>query len=93
MIKHVYLLKLVDKSMADDVINKVLELKENTPSVKDVEMYKDFRGTDKSYDLIEIVTCETMEDFESFTNDPFHQKVREYNADKISHSIKVDYEC
>jgi len=91
MVKHVYLIKLKDRSMAAEVVEKIKTLQDNVPSVRRVEAAVDFRGVKGSFDLIEICEFDTMEDFEEFCVDPYHESIRRYMAGVVDGSYKVDY--
>ena len=86
MVKHVYLIKLKDRSKAKEVVEKIRTLQGNVPSI-----LRDFRGVKGSYDLIEICEFQTMADFEEFCVDPYHEQIRQYMAQVVEHSCKVDY--
>ena len=91
MVKHVYLIKLKDRSNAAEVVKKIKTLQENVPSLHRVEAAVDFRGVKGSYDLIEICEFQSMADFEEFCVDPYHEQIRQYMAQVTEHSCKVDY--
>ena len=44
MVKHVYLIKLKDRSKAKEVVEKIQTLQGNVPSILRVEAAVDFRG-------------------------------------------------
>lgn len=91
MVKHVYLIKLKDRNMSAEVVEKIKTLQGNVPSIRRVEAAVDFRGVKGSYDLIEICEFDTMADFEAFCVDPYHDSIRKYMADVVETSCKVDY--
>lgn len=91
MVKHVYLIKLKDRSKAKEVVEKIQTIQGNVPSILRVEAAVDFRGVKGSYDLIEICEFQTMADFEEFCVDPYHEQIRQYMAQVVEHSCKVDY--
>lgn len=91
MVKHVYLIKLKEREWAAEVVEKIRTLQDNVPSILRVEAAADFRGVKGSYDLIEICEFRTMADFEAFCVDPYHEQIRQYMAQVVEHSCKVDY--
>ena len=91
MVKNLYLIKLKDRSKAKEVVEKIRTLQGNVPSILRVEAAVDFRGVKGSYDLIEICEVQTMADFEEFCVDPYHEQIRQYMAQVVEHSCKVDY--
>lgn len=92
MIQHVYLIKLKDRTMAGEVAERLRSLQDHVPSIDRVEVGVDFRGADNSYDLMEICTFRTREDFEAFCVDGYHAQIRRYMATVTDASWKVDCE-
>ena len=91
MIKHVYLIKLKDRAMAETAAAKLRTLQDNVPSIHRVEVGLDFRGAANSYDLIQICEFKTREDFDAFCVDSYHDSIRKYMANLVEASWKVDY--
>lgn len=92
MIKHVYLIKLKDPARARGVADRLLGMRDAIPEILDMEVGLDFRGTPTSYDVCEICTFATREDFEVFGRHPRHQQIRDY-IDSVQQQIaKADYE-
>lgn len=93
MIKHVYLYQLREKEMAGQAAERLLTMKERIPSVADVEVGIDMIGAAASFDLMELVCCETEEDFQAFCVDPYHDEIRAYMSTIVKRGYKVDYRC
>ena len=91
MIKHVYLIQLIDRSKAHECMEQIRSLKAHIPQLYRVEVGQDFIGAPASYDVIEICEFLTQEDFEIFTNHPYHEQIRAYITTIKKNAIKVDY--
>ncbi len=92
MMKHVYLIKLKDIEVVDEVVEKLRTMKENIPSIKVLEVEKDIRRAPNSYDIIEYIVFENREKFFEFCNDDYHKDIRKYLAQVAESAIKIDYE-
>lgn len=80
MIRHVYLIRLKDRSRAQECAEKIRSLRQHIPELHRVEVGLDFVGAPASYDLIEICEFLTQHDFEVFTDHPYHAEIRKYIA-------------
>ena len=92
MIRHVYLLKLKDKSKIPEISAKLLTLKEKIPYMLAMEVGTDFKGDSNSWDMAEVCTFATMEDFKRFGADPYHAQIREYIGSLREDGVKIDFE-
>ena len=92
MIKHIYLFKLKENVSRDEVAQKLLTLKDHVPEILELEVGSDFKGASNSYDLCEYITFKTMEDYEAFSKNEYHDGIRKYMAQKQEIGIKIDYE-
>ena len=92
MIKHIYLYKLKDKGQAAEIAARLMTMKDRIPSVCGVETGIDFVGAGASFDLMELVTCRNMEDFQAFCRDPYHDSLRKYMKDRVAEGYKVDFD-
>lgn len=93
MIKHIYLFRLKENIDSNEVIQKLYTLAEHIPEIQEIEIGQDFRGAQNSYDICEYLTFNNMEDFEAFTNDPYHDSIRKYMAGVQASGVKIDYTC
>ena len=91
MIRHVYLIRLKDRSRAQECAEKIRSLRQHIPELHRVEVGLDFVGAPASYDLIEICEFLTQHDFEVFTDHPYHAEIRKYIAAVKQDAVKVDY--
>ena len=70
----------------------LLSMKQNIPSVRDVEVGTDFVGAASSFDLMELVVCDDIKAFNAFCVDPYHDKIRAYMKDRVAAGWKVDFD-
>lgn len=92
MIRHIYLFKFKEKDKIEEAANMILTLKDHIPYMQDIEVGIDFKGAENSYELCELCTFKTKEDFLRFGSDPYHAKVREYMDAVRESGVKIDYE-
>lgn len=95
MIKHCLCVKL--KNNSEEEKQKVKELflsmKGNVPQVVDIEAGTDFLGSERSYDVILIVTMESREALDEYQKDEYHcSVVKAYIAKVREASVAVDFE-
>ncbi|MBP0962844.1 MAG: Dabb family protein [Oscillospiraceae bacterium] len=92
MIRHIYLINLKEGADVQAAIDKMMSLKEHIPYMKAIECGVDFKGDSNSWQVCEMCTFETREDFVKFGSDPYHAEVRKYMANMIAQGAKIDYE-
>lgn len=92
MIRHIYLFKLKDREKAEDAAKKIMTLKEKIPYMLDMEVGIDFREAENSFELCELCTFKSREDFEKFGSDSYHGEIRRYMDGLKEIGIKIDYE-
>ena len=92
MIRHIYLIKLKEGADVQAAIEKMMSLKEHIPYMKAIECGVDFKGDSNSWEVCEMCTFETREDFIKFGADPYHAEVRQYMSGIIAQGAKIDYE-
>jgi len=92
MIRHIYLIKLKDGADVQAAIEKMMSLKEHIPYMKAIECGVDFKGDSNSWEVCEMCTFESREDFIKFGADPYHAEVRQYMSGIIAQGAKIDYE-
>jgi len=92
MIKHVYLYKLKADAHPDEVVQKLLTLRERIPQMAHMEVGLNFKPAANAYDLIESCEFRTMEDFRIFGADAYHEEIRQYMKTVVEHGVKIDYE-
>lgn len=91
MIKHIYLFKLKENVSPDEVAEKLMTLKDHVPEIREIEIGKDFKGASNSYDLCEYITFDSMEDYEAFGKNEYHDSIRKYMSKMQEIGVKIDY--
>lgn len=95
MVKHIVCFKLKDNSPAakEEAKRRLLSMQGNVPVIKEIEVGTDFLGSERSYDVILLVTLANRQALEAYQNDPYHCAcVKPYMHEKRSASVSVDYE-
>lgn len=96
MVKHVLFNKLKENTAENRkaLIDRFLSMKGNVPVALDVEAYEDFLESDRSYDVVLIVTLEKKEDLAVYSKDKYHcEYVKPYVHEVRESGVSVDYEC
>lgn len=95
MIKHCLCVKLKNNSESEKqkVKELFLSMKGKVPQVKDIEVGVDFLGSERSYDVILIVTMDSAAELEAYQLDEYHcQTVKTYIAQVREAAVAVDFE-
>lgn len=95
MIKHIVCFKLTDKSeeMLDKTRRILLSMKENVPTVKDIEVGVDFLRSPRSFDIFLAVTLESREVLDEYQNDTYHVEVVKRHMHAVAEqSVAVDFD-
>ncbi len=95
MIKHVVCFKLKEKN--DAVIKKtkdlLLSMKENVPTVREIEVGNDFLASARSFDIYLGVVLDSRDVLDEYQNDPYHVNVVKKHMHSVSEqSISVDFD-
>lgn len=95
MIKHVVCFKLKDPSReeCEKARDILLSMRGNVPLIRNIEVGVDFLHSERSYDLILIVTLDNAEALEQYQRDPYHCSVVKKHMHAVRESsIAVDWE-
>ena len=95
MIKHIVCFKIKEeyKNRILEAKKTLLSMKENVPTVLDINVGIDLLHSERSYDLILEVILNSKEDLELYQKDEYHCNVVKTLMHKIrSASIAIDYE-
>ena len=92
MVRHIYFFRLKDPAAWKSVAAKLLTLKDHIPEILSMEVGRDFRGAENSYDLCQMITFRSMEDFLTFSRNEYHAGIRQEMAQLQRESAKIDYE-
>ncbi len=95
MIKHIVCFKLKDKT--DELLletrNILLSMRENVPTVRDIEVGIDFLESARSYDVFLAVTLDSKADLDIYQNDQYHTEVvKKHMHAHTESSVAVDFE-
>ncbi len=93
MIKHIVFTKFENPDEQAPVARKMLmDLKEKIPQIRTIETGRDFKHSERSFDLALIVTFDTKEDLETYDRHPEHEKARAYIKAHRTATATVDFE-
>lgn len=95
MIKHIVCFKLKDKT--DELVAEtkkiLLSMRENVPTVKDIEVGIDFLGSPRSYDVFLAVTLDSREALDIYQNDAYHvDVVKKHMHAHTESSVAIDFD-
>ena len=95
MVKHIVMFKLAEKNEAN--LNKVVEalkgMEGRIESLKHIEVGVDFKGSDRSYDVVLTTHFDDEEGLENYIAHPVHQPVVTLIRSLCSGSVVVDFRC
>lgn len=91
--KHIVLFKLAERSCEnqDKLIEILISMRGKIDFVHDIQVYKDFLGSPRSYDVMLEVSL-NAEDLDRYANDPYHVACKQRFAPMISNSITIDHQ-
>lgn len=94
MLTHIVLFKLKDNSPENMQIlkEKLLELKDQVPVLKFIEVGTDIIHSERSYDVGLYTKFDSLEDMKAYQVHPAHVKVAEYIQTVREAIVAVDYE-
>lgn len=95
MIKHIVCFKLKDNS--EEMLSKtkliLMSMKDNVPTVKDIEVGVDFLHSPRSYDIFLAVTLESREALDEYQNDTYHvEVVKKHMHAVMESSVALDFD-
>ncbi len=92
MIVHCYLYKLKDKKLLRDAEEKLQSMKERIPQIEYLEVGVNFSESANAYDLMQYSRFQSMEDYDSFSRNEYHQEIKAYFSKITDSCIKLDCE-
>ncbi len=95
MIKHIVCFKLKDKTdeLVAETKSILLSMRENVPTVRDIEVGVDFLGSPRSYDVYLSVTLDSKEVLDEYQNDRYHvEVVKKHMHAHTESSVAIDFE-
>ena len=95
MIKHIVCFKLKDASEnnLNETANVLRSMEGKVPQLKSIEVGVDILKSERSYDIILIVTVDDRAALDAYQNDPYHCDVVKKHMHAVRESsIAIDYE-
>lgn len=95
MIKHIVCFKLKDNS--EEMLNKtrliLMSMKDNVPTVKDIEVGVDFLHSPRSYDIFLSVTLDSRDALDEYQMDTYHvEVVKKHMHQVMESSVALDFD-
>lgn len=92
MITHIVVSKLKNKSDAEKVRDKILEMQGKIPQIRYMEVGIDIGNSPKSWDVALYSKFDSMETLQEYLTHPLHVEVSEFNASLRESMMMIDYE-
>lgn len=95
MIKHIvcFKLKKPTATLVNETRDILMSMKGRVPEVVDLEVGIDFLHSERSYDIVLIVTLKSKADLDLYQQDPYHCAVVKTHMHAIREtSVAIDYE-
>ncbi len=93
MIKHIVFTKFENPDEQVPIASgMLLALAGTVPQIRSIETGRDFKHSERSFDMALIVTFDTKEDLEAYDRHPAHEKARAYIKAHRTASATVDFE-
>ena len=95
MIKHIVCFKLEDNSpeACQKAAEVLMSMKGNVELIRDIEVGVDFLHSQRSYDVILLVTLDDAKALEEYQQDKYHcDVVKKYMQSVVETSVAIDYD-
>lgn len=94
MIKHIVMFKLKEKSPdnLEALMSALNGMKGQIETLKFLEVGEDFKGSDRSFDLVLTTHFENRQGLETYAGHRVHQPVIQLARSLCSQTVVVDYE-
>lgn len=93
MVKHIVMFKLKDKTQdLDKAVAALKGLDGAIETLKFLEVGLDFKGSERSYDIVLTTQFDDKEGLSTYAAHPNHQPVLQLMREIASSSVVVDYE-
>lgn len=94
MIKHIVMFKLKEKTPDNlkAMASALNGMKGQIETLRFLEVGEDFKGSDRSFDLVLITHFEDRQGLEAYATHRVHQPVIQLAKSLCSHIVAVDYE-
>ncbi|MEE8268427.1 MAG: Dabb family protein [Nitrospinaceae bacterium] len=94
MIKHIVMFKLKEKNSGNvNILASALNgMKGQIETLRFLEVGEDFKGSDRSFDLVLTTHFENCQGLETYAGHEVHQQVIQLARSLCSQTVVVDYE-
>ncbi len=93
MVKHIVCFKIKDKENVEKAKEILLSMKGKVPTALEIEVGKDFLGSNRSYDIFLSVVVKDREALNEYQNDEYHVSVvKKFMHAVVENSVAVDFE-
>ena len=92
MVRHVVLMKLVDRADAAEARTRLEALAPVVPQLRSLSVGIDVLGTEASYDLSLVTTHDSLEDLAAYQEHPEHQDFLAWARPRLAARAVVDSE-
>jgi hypothetical protein len=94
MVKHIVMFKLKEKSPDNlkTLTSALNEMKGQIETLRFIEVGEDFKGSDRSFDLVLTTHFENRQGLETYAGHKVHQPVIQLARSLCSQTVVVDYE-
>lgn len=94
MLTHVvcYQLKEATQAHKEEARALWMSLGDKIPCIRSVRVGEDVRRSERSYDLVLIMTFDSLDDLAAYQAHPDHQPVRARIHELVARSVSVDFE-
>lgn len=94
MVKHIVMFKLKERSPENlNTLGSALNgMKDRIESLRFLEVGEDFKGSDRSFDLVLTTHFENRQGLETYAGHEVHQPVIQLARSLCSQTVVVDYE-
>ena len=93
MIKHVVCQKFAEKADAETAARMLRELVGQVPTLRSMEVGVDFKGSERSFDLVLIAVFDDEAGLAAYDAHPAHQAVRAFIKPRRTGTVSVDFRC
>lgn len=95
MIEHIVLFEMkpgIDAQKEEELIQRLLALKDKIPGIVDITAGKDFSGRGGAYSIGLVVRMKDRETLQAYGPHPAHQEVVRFVEEVCASRVVIDYE-
>jgi len=91
MVKHIVAWKVADKTNLAEMKEKLMGMKGQVESLKEIEVGINYNESDAAYDVVLITQHNDAAAVEAYQADPVHHGVAGFIKERVSARIVVDF--